>query len=97
MKDKLLEIINYYGVNNQQRKLEEEIFELQETIIKWENMPVTPNYILVNKMKDDIEEEFADVMVMLEQFKIYYNLDNNKIKEIMKYKINRQLDRIKNE
>lgn len=34
MKEKLLKIINHYGVNNQQRKLAEEHFELQEAIRK---------------------------------------------------------------
>lgn len=31
------------------------------------------------------------------QFKVYYNLDNDRIIEIMKQKINRQLDRIEKE
>lgn len=31
------------------------------------------------------------------QFKAYYDLDNDRIIEIMKKKINRQLERIKNE
>lgn len=44
-----------------------------------------------------IEEEFADVCVVLEQFKAYYGLDNDRIIEIMKQKINRQLDRIEKE
>ena len=97
MKEDLLYIINHYKVNNQQRKLQEEIFELQEAIIKWENMPSTPYYMLVNELKEHIEEEFADVMVVLEQFKAHYNLDNDKIVDIMYSKIDRQLERIKNE
>ena len=36
MDEQLLKIINHYGINNQQRKLEEEIFELQEAITIYE-------------------------------------------------------------
>lgn len=95
MKENLLYIINKYGVNNQQRKLMEEIFELQEAIIKWENMSSTPGYMLVNELKEHIEEEFADVLNILEQFKIYYELDDDNIYKIRKQKIDRTLERIK--
>lgn len=89
MKDKLLKIVNHYGINKQQRKLEEEIFELQEAIFDVEhNKQLFLNHI---------EEEFADVMVILEQFKTYYKLDNDVIVEIMEKKIDRQLERIENE
>jgi NTP pyrophosphatase (non-canonical NTP hydrolase) len=91
MKEDLLKIIKHYGVNNQQRKLEEEIFELQESIIKYE-LDETGL-----ETKKHIEEEFADVCVILEQFKAYYNLDNKKIVDIMQTKIARQLRRIENE
>ena len=47
--------------------------------------------------KEHMEEEFADVMVMLEQFKAYYELDNDRIVEIMYKKIDRQLERIAND
>lgn len=35
MEEKLLKIINNYGVDNQQRKLAEEVFEFQEAVIHW--------------------------------------------------------------
>lgn len=91
MKEDLLKIIKHYGVNNQQRKLQEEIFELQEAIIEYE-LDETGL-----ETKKHIEEEFADCMVVLEQFKAYYNLDNDKIVDIMYKKIERQLNRIENE
>ena len=93
MKEDLLKIINTYGISNQLKKLSEEIFELQEAIIK-EKFGKTKDYI---EDVNHIEEEYADCCVVLEQFKAYYNLDNNKIIEIMKQKINRQLDRIEKE
>lgn len=42
----------------------------------------------------NIADEIADVFVMLEQFRIYYNIPSEKIKEIVEYKIERQLKRI---
>ena len=36
-------------------------------------------------------------MVMLKQFQYYYGIDDEQIEEIMRFKIDRQLERIKNE
>lgn len=85
MKNNLLKIIRHYGLKNQLRKLNEEVFELIEAIRD------TRFFF----SKTHIEEEFADVMVLLSQIKHYYNLDSNKLKKIMDYKINRQLERMK--
>lgn len=98
MKEDLLKIINHYGISNQLKKLSEETFELQEAIIDAEYN----RYVGVIRKPGEraikhIEEEFADVCVVLEQFKAYYNLDNDRIIQIMKQKINRQLDRIEKE
>ena len=45
MEKDLLKIIEHFGVNNQQRKLQEEVFELQEIILDYEfsknNFPKT--------------------------------------------------------
>ena len=40
MNTKLLQIISYFGVNNQQRKLQEKIFDLQESIIELETSKI---------------------------------------------------------
>ena len=87
MKEKLSLIINHYGINNQQRKLNEEVFELQEAIIIKEGGG--------NFSKENIIEEIADVMVVLEQIKVHYRLDDEDIKSAMEYKINRTLERMK--
>lgn len=99
MKEDLLKIINNYGISNQLKKLSEEVFELQEAIIDAEyNRYVGVIRKPGEKAIEHIEEEFADCCVVLEQFKAYYDLDNDKIIEIMKKKINRQLERMeKNE
>lgn len=98
MKEDLLKIINNYGISNQLKKLSEETFELQEAIIDAEyNRYVGVIRKPGEKAIEHIEEEFADCCVVLEQFKAYYSLDNGRIIEIMKQKINRQLDRIEKE
>lgn len=95
MKNNLLKIINNYGISNQLKKLSEEIFELQESVIDAEyNRYVGVIRKPGEKAIEHIEEEFADCCVVLEQFKAYYDLDNDRIIEIMKQKINRQLERM---
>lgn len=96
--EKLLTIISHYGVIPQLKYLQTEIFEFNEAVIKHEDdiyYMAEPQDIQTSK--EHIEEEFADVMVMLEQFKVFYELDNEKIIEIMKSKIDRQMERIQNE
>lgn len=90
MREDLLKIIKHYGVNAQQRQLAEEVFELQEAITQYEE----PRRY---RGTEHIAEEIADVMVMLNQFKAYYNIPNETILVFMRGKVNRQLERIKNE
>ena len=98
MEEKLLEIINHYEVNNQLKKLNEECYELIEAIKNYECDKYfgVPQEFL-NIAKTYIEEEFADVMVMLCQFKEYYQIDGNEIIKVMNEKIDRQLKRIERE
>lgn len=91
MEEKLLKIINHYGINNQLRKLNEECFELEEAIINGELLD------LDNETVNHIIEEIADCMVLLSQFKEYYDIDGRDILRIMNEKIERQLGRIENE
>ncbi len=100
MEEKLLKIISTYGVNNQQRKLNEEVFELQEAISIYEKIEYWDSegfFVDFNPDKDAIIEEIADVTVMLLQFKEYYHIDGKEILDIMNMKIERQLNRITNE
>ncbi len=47
--------------------------------------------------KEHIKEEIADVMVLLKQFQLYYDISTEEIKSIMKDKIARQLERMAKE
>lgn len=112
MKNDLLKIINHYGAMPQLKYFQSEVFELNEAIIEYESFndyaPIEASSIEVNgkaftmpkyakKLREHIEEEFADVMVLLSQIKYYYELDSERIKKIMEEKIARQLERMKNE
>lgn len=91
MKEDLLKIINHYGVMPQLKYFQSEVFELNEAIIKAEEN------LALEKYKEHIAEEIADVLVMLKQFQYYYEIEDKEIEEVMKFKIDRQLERINNE
>jgi NTP pyrophosphatase (non-canonical NTP hydrolase) len=102
MKDKLMQIINHYGVEKQLKYIHSEYYELDEAIINYQSSGFDFNY---DKEARDIEkeyihhiaEELADVMVMLKQFQYYYGIEDEQIKKIMESKIERQLERIERE
>ena len=97
MKKDLLKIIEHYGVMPQLKYFQSEVFELNEAILEYEHEEYTYYEEVAKSLKKHIAEEIADVLVMLKQFQHYYSIDDRELKEIMKYKIERQLERIKNE
>lgn len=110
MKDDLLKIINHYGVLPQLKHFNSEVFELNEAIFRYEDTYYEPytdysvepeSYVSEEEQKKDLKqhiaEEIADCYVMLNQFQLYYGIENKQIEETMKFKIDRQLERIENE
>ena len=103
MTENLLKIIDHYGVLHQLKYFQSEVFELNEAIINYEtinnydkvesNFKIYGNKILI----EHITEEIADVLVMLNQFVEYYKIQESDIRMIMEQKINRQIERIKEE
>ena len=94
MEDYFLKIIEHFGVNNQQRKLQEEIFELQEAIIeyKYDENKIYPE--VEECLKKHILEEMADVFILLGQFKSFFDVSDEELEKTILKKINRTLDRI---
>lgn len=80
-KDKIEEIYYKHGVSNQLKKLSEEIYELQEAVKEFN--------------KEQIEEEFSDVILLLTQIKLVYNLDNDNLRKWFDFKLKRQIARDK--
>ena len=93
----LLKIINHYGVLHQLKYFQSEVFELNEAIIKQVYDKYLHCSVEDESLKEHITEEIADVQVMLDQFRLYYDIDLEEVKKIGRYKVNRQLERIKNE
>ncbi len=100
MKEDLLKIIEHYGVKHQCKKLNEECYELIEAIGEYEE-----DYIKVDCneewvlpfMKEHLTEEIADVMVLIEQIRHYYNISSEEVTKIFWSKVDRQLDRMSKE
>lgn len=93
MEEKLKQIINHYEVMPQLKYIHSEYFELDEAIMNYEW--AESEYGRCNN--SNIAEEIADVEMMLDQFKVYYGISQEKINEIKSYKANRQLKRIEEE
>lgn len=85
MKDEKLKIINHYGIRNQLKKLSEEVYEFQEAILMDDDSEECLEHII---------EEYADIEVILDQFKEYYELDYSEIAQQKVFKIMRTLERI---
>lgn len=86
----LLKIINFYGEKNQLKKLSEELYEFQESVIEHK-------FFNVLESKCHVIEELSDLFVLLMQFKEYYHIDGKEIMKIMREKIDRQLNRMSKE
>lgn len=93
MKNKLLKIINYYGLENQLRNFSQENFELIEIILAC-NYDSESKYC--SNYDEYLSEEIADNLILLSQFIMYYDLDFEKITDIYKEKINKQIKQINN-
>ena len=94
--NKLLKIIYHYGLENQKRKLTEEVYELldAEAEMQYSSINFANNY---EKLLDHITEEIADCYVLLEQHRKYWDIDVNDVERVFEYKINRTLKEMEDE
>lgn len=77
--------IEHYGMQLQTVVAIEEMAELQKELTK---------FLRGRGNKKALTEEVADVLIMIMQIKIMYALQNDEIKEIVDFKINRLKERI---
>ena len=82
---KLEKITKHFGIETELTKLSEEIGELLNECYK--RHFVDPEY-------GEVEDELADVFVILGQIALYFNADMDKVEEIMKTKVDRTVNRI---
>ena len=79
-------LANYYGKEHQELKTLEELEELTTELI---------NNIRTEGVSSNTPSEISDVLIMLYQLIYIYNIGDD-IENITEFKINRQIDRIKN-
>ena len=79
-------LATYYGKEHQELKTLEELEELTTELI---------NNIRTEGVSSNTPSEISDVIIMLYQLIYIYNIGDD-IENITEFKINRQIDRIKN-
>lgn len=79
-------LATYYGKEHQELKTLEELEELTTELI---------NNIKTEGVSSNTPSEISDVLIMLYQLIYIYNIGDD-IENITEFKINRQIDRIKN-
>ena len=79
-------LATYYGKEHQELKTLEEIEELTTELI---------NNIKTEGVSSNTPSEISDVLIMIYQLIYIYNI-GDEIENITEFKINRQIDRIKN-
>lgn len=84
MKETCSNLIHKYG-NNQLIVAIEELSELQKELCKFFRDKFNINNII---------EELADVIIMLEQVKIYFGITDDRLNKEIEFKINRTKERL---
>lgn len=74
-------IFNQYGEEEQALKSIEELAELQRAIVR--------------KDLRNMEEEIADVFIMLNQLLLFQGINKEAVLDLVDYKLKRQIERIK--
>lgn len=101
MKNDLLKIIGYYGLFEQLKYFQSEVYELNESIIRYDEAFINnfddKSEKDVTEMSNHVAEAIADVFVMLKQFQYTFGFKDEKIDELVNIRVERQLERIKNE
>ena len=82
--------IQYHGIEQETTIAMEECSELIQAISKCKR------YGCINKYRENLIEEIADVLFVIDELKLIYNISDEVISEIKQYKIDRQTYRIEN-
>ena len=86
------------GEENQMRQTQEELAELIVAINKYERTIKNDEHPLsINYARQDVIEEMTDVLIMFDAVKSILGIGDEEIKAIREYKINRLLNRLKEE
>lgn len=98
------EIVEHYGVSNQQRKFAEENLELQEAIIDYQHayrrmdgMPASYAEQYLKGYKYHLMEELADNLLLIGEFVDYFDIDTDELEDMTNYKYKRTKRRMKDD
>lgn len=95
---KIQYIADHYGYEPQSRQLIEEMAELTVALNKaWRKTFDTVDKIPNMEDEERIVEEIADVEIMLSQIKYLLGVEEDELSRIVESKLDRQIERIKNE
>lgn len=91
-----LDIIEYFGVRNQMKKLNEECFEFLEAVDNYEDELAfhLTDRVGENMLRDHVIEEMGDILTILTQFIEKYEILQEELDPYMDFKLQRTLDRI---
>ena len=85
------ECVKKYGVESQINVAIEEMSELTKALCKW-NRAELPGETM--ELRDHVMEELADVIIMTEQLKIMFAAADEELKDHIRFKLNRQKERM---
>lgn len=88
---KVIQILEHYGHDKQKLKACEELTELQAVLMQIINKGINPIFL------HELIGEIADVKIMLAQLELIYCIDPDELREIIEYKLDRQIKRIEDE
>ena len=91
-----LDVIEYFGVRNQMKKLNEECFEFLEAVDNYEDELAfhLTDKVGENMLRDHVIEEMGDILTILTQFIEKYEILQEELDHYMDFKLQRTLDRI---
>lgn len=92
-----IRIVKHYGIKKQMPIWIEEMSELTKNICKWARKYDELEGDITLQLKTDLLEEITDVIICLDQLKYSLAFDEEDLMKEYKYKVDRQLERIKHE
>lgn len=86
-KSKCRRIAEHYGRKNQERQAVSELCELMYVLTRRQEQRAVD-------WKNDLLDEMADCLIMIEQLRALYNIEDEELTERVNFKLNRQIERI---
>ena len=88
-KSKCRKIAEHYGRKNQERQAVSELCELMYVLTRRQEQRAVD-------WKNDLLDEMADCLVMIEQLRALYAIQDEELNDRVNFKLNRQIERISN-